>query len=787
MTFHLHLTGIVQGVGFRPFVWGLARSMGLVGTVSNGADGVHIFLNADWETARLFRGRVLTEAPALAQIRAAVLAETETILFPDFQIIKSNGTGPAMVLLTPDFALCNTCRADMNDPDNRRFGYAFTTCTTCGPRYAISHALPYDRQTTTMAAFGMCTRCEAEYNDPTNRRFYAQTNSCPDCPVTLRLFDEAGQCVSDNQKTIVSQVVTLLKTGLTIAVKGIGGYLLLCDATNPEAIARLRARKHRPTKPLAVLYPSIEAVRQDCVVHNDERAMLTGPVSPIVLLESLPQPGSGLALSQLIPGLGQLGVMLPYAPLLDLIACGFGKPLVATSGNTSGSPICYTDEQALDRNAGTALFAVADYILTHNRVIVVPQDDSVVRFSSRYRQPIILRRSRGLAPVVHLAPFEGLGNVLAVGASLKSTFAGQWRGNTYVSQYLGDLESYDTQTNFRSTLDQVLQLVDIQPDMVLADQHEGYFSTQLARELAISWAVPLVQIQHHEAHFAAVLAENDLLAEADSVLGVIWDGTGYGSDGTIWGGEFMTAEPNSAGGIGFNRVAHLNYFPALLGDKMPREPRLSALSLAHDLPGAVALLRPKFTASEWSLYQKLLKTNTVNTSSAGRLFDAVAALLGLADRVSYEGEAAGLLEERASQYVRRNGFASAKNYLPARWPTPNVPTQAIMAGVLAEVLTGQSTDAIAAGFHRTLVEIVRAIARQTDRHRLAFSGGVFQNALLADWLRHDLGPTHDLYFHRQLSPNDECISFGQLARYSLQADSVSTLKTNQTHVLSHSR
>ncbi len=794
MTFHLHLTGLVQGVGFRPFVWQLARAMELTGTVSNGADGVHICLTTSQQAANHFRERVLAEAPALARIQSAVLTETEPAFYPDFQIVESQSDGPATLLLTPDFALCSTCRAEMSDPANRRFGYAFTTCTVCGPRYAISHALPYDRPATTMADFGMCAACEAEYHDPANRRFYAQTNSCPDCAITMRLFDGAGQCVSTDQEIAIGQVVALLKKGKTVAVKGTGGYLLLCDATNAEAIARLRNRKHRPAKPLAVLYSSVEKIRQDCVLHDDERAMLTGPVSPIVLLERRAEPASGLAVNELAPGLGQLGVMLPYAPLLELIAGAFGKPLVATSGNTSGSPICYTDEQAL-----TALPAVADYILTHNRAIVLPQDDSVVRFSPVFRQPIVLRRSRGLAPTFLLPAPLGkvargamLTNVLAVGASLKSTFAWQLRGNTYVSQYLGDLDSYDTQTNFRATLDHFLRLFDTRPEVVLADQHDGYFSTQLARELATIWAMPLVQIQHHEAHFAAVLAENNLLnttqsGPADSVLGVIWDGTGYGSDGQIWGGEFMAYQPDSDSETTFRRIAHFDYFPMLSGDKMPREPRLSALSVAHNLPGADALLRPKFTAAEWDLYRKLLTNSQLNTSSVGRLFDAVAALLGLADRVSYEGEAAGLLEERASQYVRKHGFTTAKTYLPANWPGPTVPTRAIIAGVLADVLAGKPTDEIAARFHATVVAVVGRVARQERVSRLAFSGGVFQNALLVDWLRHNLGKTHNLYFHQQLSPNDECISLGQLARYGLISDSETLTKTNQNHVFSHSR
>ncbi|MVM41591.1 carbamoyltransferase HypF [Spirosoma sp. HMF3257] len=781
MTFHLHLTGQVQGVGFRPFVWQLARSMKLQGSVSNGADGVHIYVNTDTATAQVFSSRVQAEAPAIARIQSVELREVESIYFNDFSIIDSQLTGLASLQLTPDLALCDACREEINKPDNRRFGYAFTTCTHCGPRYSILQEVPYDRPTTAMALFDMCADCEREYNDPTNRRFYAQTNSCPNCPVELSLFSASGQCLTGSRTELIGYVMDALYEGQTVAVKGVGGYLLLCDATNANAIQQLRKRKYRPTKPLAVLYPGVSQLYQDCYVADDELALLTSPVSPIVLLNRRSEIGSGLAADQLAPGLCQLGVMLPYAPLLSLIATTFDLPLVATSGNVSGSPICYTNQQALEQ-----LPAVADLILMHNRDIVVPQDDSVMRLSPTYRQPIVLRRSRGLAPTVTLnAPFRGVGvnaNILALGASLKSTFSWQLRGNTYVSQYLGDLESYDTQTSFRATLNHFLHLFEATPDCILTDQHEGYFSTQLAHELAMIWDVPLVSVQHHEAHLAAVLAENGLTNEDEPVLGVIWDGTGFGSDGQIWGGEFICYQNGT-----FDRVGHFDYFDALLGDKMPREPRLSALSLAFNVPGAEGLLRPKFTDSEWNLYTKISTQSKLKTSSVGRLFDAVASLLGLSDKASYEGEAALLLENVAAQYVRANGYETSQSYLPDTLLTTVVSTRTIITGIIRDIKAGKLTDQIAASFHYTIVKVVGSLARQTGIRQLAFSGGVFQNALFVDWLRYELEPTHQLYFHRQLSPNDECISFGQLAHYALTIANTLRLKTETSHVLSHSR
>jgi len=783
MTFHLHLTGLVQGVGFRPFVWQLARSMKLQGTVSNGADGVHIYINADAGTAQQFSDRVRAEVPVLARIQSVVLSEVETVYFHDFSIVDSRVSGPASLLLTPDLALCDACWAEMNNPANRRFGYAFTTCTHCGPRYSILRQLPYDRPTTTMAEFGMCADCEREYNDPANRRFYAQTNSCPNCPIEIQVYDSMGRCLKASQKILLRTVVSSLRGGCIVAVKGIGGYLLLCDATNTDAITQLRERKYRPAKPLAVLYPSLPSLHQDCFLANDELALLTSSTAPILLLDQRPNPASNLAVDQLAPGLSQLGVMLPYAPLLALIASRFDKPLVATSGNVSGSPICYTNQQALEQ-----LPTVADLILTHNRDLVVPQDDSVMRLSPTYRQPIVLRRSRGLAPtVVSEWPSANTLNVLALGASLKSTFAWQLRGNTYVSQYLGDLESYDTQTSFRATLNHFLRLFDASPDVILADRHEGYFATQLARELATIWAIPLVSVQHHEAHLAAVLAENGLTNSKDPVLGIIWDGTGYGADEQIWGGEFIKYQGRAGLSLPFERIGHFDYFDALLGDKMPREPRLSALSLAAEIPGANSLLRPKFTDSEWSLYTKLPAQNRLRTSSVGRLFDGVASLLGLSDKVSYEGEAALLLENRAARYVRANGYSKSQSYLPATLPTTQIPTRTIITGVVHSIQAGQPTDQIAANIHYTLVQAVATMARQTGIQKLAFSGGVFQNALLVDWLRHALEPTCQLHFHCQLSPNDECISFGQLAHYALTTTNITHLKTETTYVLSHSR
>ena len=755
-THHVHLRGRVQGVGFRPFVYRLARALGLCGTVSNGTDGVHIHLQADDEVAADFLARVQAEAPPLARVTAATVAVLDQPPFANFTIIESTADTRAALWLTPDLAMCAACRTELHDPANRRFGYAFVTCTDCGPRYSIARQLPFDRAVTSMADFPPCAACQAEYHDPNNRRFYAQTISCPDCGPALKGWEGATAMPAGQE---LARVQALLEAGQTVAVKGLGGYLLLCDATNAAAVQRLRQRKHRPGKPFAVLYPDAETLRADCHLHPDELAELTSPAAPIVLLTLRENPASGVALAAVAPRLRQLGAMLPNAPLLELLARRFGRPLVATSGNLSGSPIGYDDAAAR-----TTLAPVADAFLLHNRAIVVPQDDSVVRFSSLHRQRIVLRRGRGLAPSVPVAtavaeqqpPASTSLNKLAFGASLKSTFALSVPGYVYVSQYVGDLESFDTQESFRHGLTHFQRLFGPASGQLRADAHAGYFSTQLAAELAAQWQAPLQFIQHHAAHLAAVLAEH--APSAEPTLGVIWDGTGYGTDGHIWGGEFL----RSSAAEGPQRVAHFAYFDALLGDKMPREPRLSAFSLARDLRGSDAVLRPKFSALEYDLYTKLLAQNRVRTSSVGRLFDAVAAVLGLADVVSYEGEAALLLETLATQYVARHGYEFESLYLSCWDGIGNVPTSVLMQEILEDVATGKPADWIAARFHHSLVHIVRKTAEAQQLRRLAFSGGVFQNALLVDLLIDKLSADFELLFHRELAPNDECISFGQL-------------------------
>jgi hydrogenase maturation protein HypF len=537
-------------------------------------------------------------------------------------------------------------------------------------------------------------------------------------------------------------------------VKGIGGYLLICDATNPSAVATLRERKHRPSKPFALMYPNLEILKKDAHVSEAEAAAFTSIESPIVLCQLQESPASGIVVRGISPHLNRIGAMQPYTPLMELILSKWQKPIVATSGNLSGSPIFFEDEKAM-ANLGHFV----DAFLVNNREILVPQDDSVVQFTATHQQRIVLRRSRGFAPTYIHRGFPGLrASILAMGADLKSTFSLQHAGNTYVSQYLGDLESYDTQENFSKTLQQVVHLLDARPDRVVVDMHPAYFSTGKGKALAESEGIKWMEVQHHIAHFAAVLAENELLGSEEPVLGVIWDGTGWGEDGNIWGGEFFRFENGN-----FERLKHLNYFPHFLGDKMSREPRLSAMALCHDLPEAAPFLRPHFEDREWVFYKKILARadHHLLTSSMGRLFDGVAALLGLQSKSSFEGEAAMRLEALAESGARSGGDRSKG--IPWGKSPPDLSRVAILKNILSDLQAGVDKREIAFKFHLALARWVGEMAAQHGVKRLAFSGGVFQNALLTDLIVNELGENYNLFFHKELSPNDECISFGQLA------------------------
>lgn len=787
-TWHIHISGRVQGVGFRPFVYRLARSFHLKGTVRNGMDGVHISVNAEVDTVDEFCQQLKSQAPAVSQISDLHCEPTENREFSAFRIISSDAHGQTNLLITPDLAMCDSCRQELYDPENRRYQYPFITCTHCGPRYSILKSLPFDRENTSMEVFPMCSECEAEYaeidhksplppfakgeNIPqsaysqtqSGNRYHAQTNSCQECGVQLKLHNLSSNSAGSftSQQEIMDEVAELLRSGKIIAVKGIGGYLLMADATSAETVVELRRRKQRPAKPFALMYSSLDAARQDVEISPKEEAELRSYRAPILLLRRKKQSVSSLALAQIAPGLDKLGVMLPYTPLFEMIAQSVSRPLIATSANLSGSPIFYRDAEALENLTG-----IADFVLANNREICLPQDDSVMQFSRKHQQPIILRRSRGLAPAYVLPEDSPLATQpsLAMGAQQKSSFALVANQQLYLSQYLGELSNYNSAEAFQDTLTYFLQLCQAEPEAIIADLHPDYFATQLGQQMSEERNIPIQYVQHHQAHFGAVLAENDLLESKEAILGVIWDGTGLGDDRQVWGGEFFTFAEQE-----IQRTAHLAYFPQRFGDKMAREPRLSLLSLVGENPVFEEILEKKFSPQEWKLYQKMTsKPAAQQTSSMGRLFDAVASLLGLCDVSQYESQAAILLEQKAAAYLDENPLSLEDGYY---FITKSGEIGVPLLAMLSDLQKENSCAEIAARFHLGLVRLIWQIARFRQIHKIAFSGGVFQNALLNDLIIKHLSDEFSLYFHRQLSPNDESLPLGQIACHWLNQQQV---------------
>lgn len=769
-TYHIHIGGLVQGVGFRPFVCRLAESMQLKGWVSNGNDGVHITFTATEKEASLFYEKLTSIPPANAIIRSHVMTKVADDIFSDFSIRESDASAKPDLLLTPDIAICSHCLAEIADSANRRYQYPFTTCLECGPRYSITTALPYDRDHTTMAELTMCSPCTAEYNDIHNRRHYSQTNSCPDCSIPMHLYNNQGEEICGDSECILIMVNKALEDGHIIAMKGIGGYLLLTDATKKLAIQTLRDRKHRPAKPFAVMYPSIEMMEGDIYLTHKEKEILSGKIAPVVLCKLKEEQQSGLCTHDIAPGLDKLGVMLPYTGLLALVAAQWGKPLIATSGNLSGSPIIYTDEEAL-----LWLCDQADFIVSFEREIVAPQDDSVLQFSDQQQQPILLRRSRGLAPNYFPSPFQTDHCILAMGAEMKSAFAILDQHNLYVSQFLGDQANYESQSGYKNTLLHLLGLLKTQPQQLLIDSHPNYFVSQTGKELAQEWNIPVMEIQHHKAHFCAVLAENNLLNKTEKVLGVIWDGTGYGDDEQIWGGEFFTLEDGD-----IDRYMHFDYFPQLLGDKMSKEPRVSAVALLRNNIDHLMMIKGQFSIAEREFYLKLLlQQQNLLTSSVGRFLDGIASILHIQSFNSYEGEAAMKLEA-----VARSCQEKSFDYYPIAINKNRLDWSVMIEELMMDKANAFDTEIMARKVFVSLAMLIKNVAIRSGMHKIAFSGGVFQNAFLTDLVIELLGADFELFFHQQLSPNDECISFGQIA-YAQLYEQPSTNYSQQLQMINH--
>ena len=722
----------MQGVGFRPFVYGLAHRTGVAGRVGNDVHGVFVEIEGTRSQVDAFLAGLVEQAPPLAEIERITTSVAAPTGAGDFTIVASDAAGQRRTLVSADSATCDDCLRELFDPADRRHGYPFVNCTNCGPRFTIVRDVPYDRPLTTMAGFAMCPPCAAEYHDPADRRFHAQPTCCPDCGPRLTLGDSTEP---------IPDAARLLRDGKVVAVKGIGGYHLAVLAGDESAAATLRRRKHREDKPFAVMVSDVDEAGRLCVLDGTAVELLAGRRRPVVLLDR--RPGTAVAPS-VAPGNRQLGLMLPYSPLHHLLLRAVGAPIVLTSGNVSDEPIAYTDDDAAARLSG-----IADALLTHDRPIHIRTDDSVVRpFLGR---ETVLRRSRGYVPEPVTLRMRMPRPVLACGAELKNTFCLAKDRHAFVSHHIGDLENYETLRSYTEGIEHFRRLFDIDPALVAHDLHPEYLSTKHAQELA---GVELVGVQHHHAHIASCLADN---GETGPVIGVAFDGLGYGTDGTIWGGEFLLADLR-----GFTRLAHLAPVPMPGGTAAIRQPwRMAAayLDAAYDgtPPPGLEVVRRNESRWEPALAIARRGVNSPLTSSAGRLFDAVAALLGLRDTINYEGQAAVELEQLADP-AERDAYPAATGDTIAGADLVRAAADDLRAGV--------ATPVIAARFHNGVVDaIVRTCLRLRDRTGIAdvaLSGGVFQNLLLLRGCVDRLGANgFRVLTHARVPTNDGGISLGQ--------------------------
>jgi hydrogenase maturation protein HypF len=765
---HIQVRGVVQGVGFRPFVYNLAHSLCLSGYVFNSSSGVTIEIEGDGPAVETFLQRLKEDPPQLAEITEISVSEMAVAGGAGFSILGSREEAGEFVLVSPDAGTCDACWSDFGEPANRRYGYPFTNCTHCGPRYTILRDIPYDRAKTTMSAFTMCADCENEYEDPRDRRFHAQPNACAVCGPSLLLVKSVppasmataaltraslGNCWFQDKDSLamVRQARGLLAEGKILAVKGLGGFLLACDATHEAAVSELRRRKRRPHKPFALMVRDLAAARRLCVVSTEDETSLLSPRRPIVIL---PRRADASLASGIAPGDNTLGVMLPYTPLHYLLFSDSPQiesewsALVMTSGNLSEEPIVISNHEAMLQLGG-----VADWFLLHNRDIATRVDDSVVRsFEGRER---VLRRSRGFVPQTIDMGIE-MEEVLAFGGELKNTFCLTKGRYAILSQHIGDLENYETMQFFEETLANLQHIFRVVPRAAVYDLHPGYMSTRMALASGIEHKIG---VQHHHAHIASCMAENHLRGR---VLGVAMDGTGFGTDGTVWGGEFLLADFS-----GFTRRAHLRNVLLPGGDAAVRQPWRMALSYLRDVFGqqipAELECFQGIDEKQVALVDTMLtrRIQTVPTSSCGRLFDAVAALLGVATEVTFEGQAAIALEAMADR-----GVDERYDFEMEEGETMVLDLRPAVAAMVKDLSRGRRTGEISAIFHNTLSaaigETCSKISAADGVNRVCLSGGSFQNLYLlghtvVELRRRGFG----VFLHAQVPANDGGLSLGQ--------------------------
>ncbi|MGD8921782.1 MAG: carbamoyltransferase HypF [Candidatus Zixiibacteriota bacterium] len=743
------MTGIVQGVGFRPFVYRLARSYNLAGFVNNDSQGVTIEIEGDLDAVDSFRDSLAADKPVLAKIDDCQIERVPATGQTSFEIQSSKSEDMASTLISPDVAVCDDCLGELFDPDDRRYRYPFINCTNCGPRYTIVQRVPYDRPYTSMKQFAMCLQCEAEYHDPANRRFHAQPNACPVCGPRLVLRDTDNEIGTPD---IIKTSIELLSSGKVIAVRGLGGFHLAVDARNDDAVRELRRRKRREEKPFAMMARDMHTIETHCVVSKDERELLEHFTRPIVLLHR--HANSDIAGSVAFDN-HYLGFMLPYTPLHHLLLAGDLDTLVMTSGNVAEEPIAIANEEAQERLTG-----IADYFLLHDRDILQRCDDSIVRFAAGQRR--IIRRARGFVPRPVYLPRPTTNRILAVGGELKNTIALSRKDTVFFSQHIGDLDNPAAFDSFTECINHLEQVLEVDPDVIACDLHPDYLSSKWARRQS---GLPVLAVQHHHAHLASVMAEN---GADEPAIGIILDGTGYGTDGTIWGGEILIGDTGN-----YERYAYLEPVPMPGGTAAIRQPWRMALSYLKYAYGDFARERPlpllreiKSESLDTILHMIDARLNSPMTSSCGRLFDGVAALLSVCNENRYEAQAATALEMVATPHFAEMTRNLATKHAVVSGPGP-IPFDHLIRNVVEGVTGGDSSNKLAVHFHVDLAELFIASARaardDTGVNFVALSGGVYQNVLFFEYIsRRLIEEDFIVMTHREVPSNDGGIALGQI-------------------------
>ncbi len=729
------ISGAVQGVGFRPFVYRLAHELKLSGWIKNTPEGIITELEGMAPALDTFRKKLKNDLPPASFISSREEESVSPCNDKGFKILPSSHDSKASVPILADLALCPDCLNEMNDPGDRRYRYPFITCTNCGPRFTIMTGLPYDRPRTTMKAFSLCAKCTEEYKNPLDRRFHAQPLACPDCGPHLYLTDAAGKILAkhDEALTVTAQAI---RNGSIIALKGLGGFHLICDARNPDAVNELRRRKHRPTKPFALMMPDLNTAKSYCEISDQEVALLTSVQSPIVLLDKIKD--SSL-LTGIAPGNPALGVMLPYTPIHHLLLDELKFPVIATSGNRGGEPICTDETEALERLDG-----IADLFLVHNRPIAQRSDDSIIKIMAG--RPMILRRGRGYAPLpVASKPFvkrkENNQVILAVGSHLKNTISISVNGQIISSPHVGDLDSPQAINGHREAISTLCNLYDTAPSLIVHDAHPDYYSTLVAKKAPED--VQKIPVQHHYAHALSCMADNNI---SPPCTAIVWDGTGYGEDGTVWGGEFLKITES-----GYKRIGHLHPFRLPGGDAAALQPWRVALALLHEAglkPNCIKGVTDEQIRLVWQMLDKDI--NCPVTTSAGRLFDGVSALLGLCSINTFEGEAAMSLE-----------FAATSEHdetYPYKINNGTIDWRPMIATLIGDDLQISATK-----FHNTLALAATDMAKSCSEKNIILTGGCFQNRVLLEKLINNLANAGmEPLWHRNIPPNDGGISAGQI-------------------------